>query len=215
MCDDRQIYVACTIDLLNGRDSVRHLFPQHDELTPAPPIDKTDCIYCFVLGAPADYKVPGKHYITLFLDPAGSQRTLQADCFQIRCDRQCNVEELAIWGHQIINTLCRVYRDMPKLICAQPMDLFCMLCDTKSGTVTARTYQFETFDEEAERVLAKQKFHSAYVVISTKRENFSLSRFGQISHAFDRSLYSYEGNLEYALDYDQHPSTRLLVLSDD
>lgn len=215
MCDDQQICVFCIIDLLNGRDSVSPLYPQYNELTTAPPIDKTDCTFCFVLGAPADYSVPGKHFMTLFLDPAGSQRTLQADHFQIQCDRQCNVEELAIWGHQIITTLCGVYRNMRKLICTQPADLLCALCETRSRTVTARTYQFETFNKEAERVLAKQKFHSAYVVISTEQGNFSIDDLSPISFALDKSLYGCGGDIEYALNYDQDPSTRLLVLSDD
>jgi hypothetical protein len=215
MCDDQHICAIRIIDLLSGRDSVRPLYEQHEKLTTAPPIDKDYCTFCYVLGAPAGYKVPGKHFMTLFLDPAGSQRTLQADCFQIRCDRTCNTQELVIWADQVITTLCGVFRDMPKLICRDPSDMLYALCETRNRTVTARAYQFETFNKEAERVLAKQKFHSAYVVISAKREDFSLTRFSQIGLALDGSLYSRGGDVTIGVNYHQHPSTRLLVLSDD
>jgi len=214
MSDDQYSLTVRIIDMVNGHERGSPFGAKHKQLTTAQPDNNDDCDFCFVLGAPADYSVRGNHYMTLFLDPAGSQRTLQAGCFQIRCDRQCNAQELVIWADQIMTALCGVFLGVPKLLCIDLADLRVVLHNAKGRSMIARAYQFGTFNTEAKRVLAGQRFQSAFAVLSLREQDFSLELFSQVGSALEQNLDD-DALAAIGVNYHQHPSTRLLILSDE
>lgn len=214
MSEDQCSLTVRIVDLLNGRERGSPFGPKEKQLTTAQPDNNDGCDFCFVLGAPAAYSVRGDHYVTLFLDPAGSRRALEAGCFQIRGDRPCDAHELVIWADQIMAALCGVFLDVPKIPCIDLADLRVVLHNAKGRSMIARAYQFGTFNTEAKRVLAGQRFQSAFAVLSVKKQDFSPELFSQISSALEQNLDD-EALLAVGVNYHQHPSTRLLVLSDD
>ena len=214
MSDDQYSLTVRIIDMVNGHERGSPFGAKHKQLTTEHPVNKNDCDFCFVLGAPADHRVQGDHYLTLFLDPADSQRAVEAGCFQIRCDRPCNPQELVIWADQIMAALCGVFLDVPKIPCIDLADLRVVLHNAKGRSMIARAYQFGTFNTEAKRVLAGQRFQSAFAVLSLREQDFSLELFSQIGSALEQNMDD-DALAAIGVNYHQHPSTRLLILSDE